>query len=958
MLHFIQTTSLNSLNQLTSFARLALRRQRYHLGLSLLTLFGVMLAVGLVTSASFFAQAVDTVMLREQMGEYSRLTGRPAFSTRVFAASDEAVPLSLDRVEALTERLSQTLAAEVGLPVRGVAWQANSGVLRLQTPGSDARGEQVNVIVDVGAVEQMEMVAGEPMSVAGRLSSGGQPEALAAWIYIDFAEETGTQPGDDLLLTSSGGAEIPVQIAGVWRTANHEEGDDVDRALTEALLTTQSSYAAYVEPRLDPAVRTATWQVVFDETAVVPAEGRSYRDGLESSQAAVQRFLPAARVTTPTLALGDFVQRQDTLTTLLLGFNVPGLAFLLYFLILTATVIAYWQGREMLVLLSRGMNRWHTALLTLLDGLILFVIGLPLGLLLGAGLARLMGYASSFLSFDAARLALPISRFGLNGTLVLLTLVVIIGTKLVALLLGQRRNLMQRRQEHVRPQRPPFWYRNYFDLLLLLPAAYFYRQLMQRGSLANLVGDAPSDLYRDPTLVLVPAIFIFVLALLSLRVFAWLLWLADRFTGRMSWLPLHMALRRLGRYSHTYLNPLLLVVVSLALGVYTLSLAGSLDRWLGDRVYYQTGADLAFEPFREGDLGAPEGGSTGAPWIPTVDEYAALDGVLDAARVGDYNAEMLLADGRFGARFLAIDRDGFADVAAFREDFAAQPLGALMNRLAQSPNSVLVSQQLLDATGLQVGDALRMRVFPDFGVNLEESFTIAGAYDYFPTVYEVDWVERRDAEFENAITVIGNLNHIFSFFGVTMPHDIWLRTAESASGVAIIDAIPDATGIDTLRDRDARALIRREQAQMERVGVFGTLSIGFLAAALMAAIGLLTYSYASLQERRTQFAVLRAVGIRHNQVLGQIVLEYAILTVFGAIAGIAAGTLAARQFVPLFRVTGDAQTALPPLLPIIAQGEVIPLTVGFVAVMLAAEVGLIAVALRGKLFQSLRLGER
>ncbi len=607
VLHFIQTTSLNTVNQLTSFARLALRRQRYHLGLSLLTLFGVMLAVGLVTSASFFAQAVDTVMLREQMSEYSRITGRPAFSTRVFAASDEAVPLSLDRVDALTERLSQTLAAQVGLPVRDVAWQTNSGVLRLKAPGSDSRGEQINVIVDERAVEQMEVVAGEPMSVVGRQSSNEQPDALAAWMYADLADEMGAQPGDEFVLASSGEAEIPVQIAGVWRAASDEA--DLDRALTEALLTTRSSYAAHVEPRLTPAVRTATWQLVFDESAVVPAEGRDYRDGLESSEAAVQRFLPAARVTTPTLALGDFVQRQDTLTTLLLGFNVPGLAFLLYFLILTATVIAYWQGREMLVMLSRGMNRWHTALLTLLDGLILFVVGLPLGLLLGAGLARLMGYASSFLSFDAGRLALPISRFGLNGTLVLLTLAVIVGTKLVALGLGQRRNLMQRRQEHVRPQQPPFWYRNYFDLLLLLPAGYLYNQIMQRGSLANLVGDAPSDLYRDPTLVLVPAIFIFVLALLSLRIFSWLLWLVDRVTGRIGWVPLHMALRRLGRYSHTYLNPLLLVVVSLALGVYTLSLAGSLDRWLGDRIYYQTGADLTFEPFREGDLAAPQGGS-------------------------------------------------------------------------------------------------------------------------------------------------------------------------------------------------------------------------------------------------------------------------------------------------------------------------------------------------------------
>ena len=41
----------------------------------------------------------------------------------------------------------------------------------------------------------------------------------------------------------------------------------------------------------------------------------------------------------------------------------------------------------------------------------------------------------------------------------------------------------------------------------------------------------------------------------------------------------------------------LLVIVSLALGVYTLSMAASLDKWLVDRMYYRVGTDLTFTPF-------------------------------------------------------------------------------------------------------------------------------------------------------------------------------------------------------------------------------------------------------------------------------------------------------------------------------------------------------------------------
>ena len=40
---------------------------------------------------------------------------------------------------------------------------------------------------------------------------------------------------------------------------------------------------------------------------------------------------------------------------------MPGLGFLLYFLVLTSVIIAYWQRREMMVMLSRGMTRYGCA---------------------------------------------------------------------------------------------------------------------------------------------------------------------------------------------------------------------------------------------------------------------------------------------------------------------------------------------------------------------------------------------------------------------------------------------------------------------------------------------------------------------------------------------------------------------------------------------------------------------
>ena len=266
-----------------------------------------------------------------------------------------------------------------------------------------------------------------------------------------------------------------------------------------------------------------------------------------------------------------------------------------------------------------------------------------------------------------------------------------------------------------------------------------------------------------------------------------------------------------------------------------------------------------------------------------------------------------------------------------------------MNRLAMVEDGILISQDFLNQYQLNIGDKVAMHVISDFGASVNSNFTVVGIYEYFPTVYADQPV------------VIGNLEYIFSFFGTTMPHRIWMRLQPGVTGEEVLDAVP-SLGIGAIEADDTPALIKHEQAQMERVGVFGTLSVGFIAATFMAALGLLTYSYASMNERMYLFSVMRSIGLKRGQVVGQVALEYTVLTAYGAIAGVIAGSTAATMFVPLFRVTGDLGTALPPLLPILAREEIFPLAFGFAAVMIVLEIVVISSALYQKLFSALRMG--
>jgi ABC-type antimicrobial peptide transport system permease subunit len=232
-----------------------------------------------------------------------------------------------------------------------------------------------------------------------------------------------------------------------------------------------------------------------------------------------------------------------------------------------------------------------------------------------------------------------------------------------------------------------------------------------------------------------------------------------------------------------------------------------------------------------------------------------------------------------------------------------------------------------------MGDKITLQIAVSDEIEIVSSFTVAGTYKYFPTVYE-----------EDRVAVIGNLEYLSNLIGTLVPHHIWLRTQEDADGQVVLKAV-SKTGVDAIRQRDARALIAEEKARTERVGVFGTLSIGFLAAIVMAAMGLLIYSHASLQERLYHFTVLRAVGLMRRQVVGQVILEYTLLTVCGAAAGAFIGVAASELFVPFFRVTGEKGLPLPPLIPVIAQQDIRYLVVTFAGIMVLMEVVVIAKAL-------------
>jgi putative ABC transport system permease protein len=944
------STILQPFVQFFALLRLARKRIFYRPELSLLALLAVAFAVGLVTSAGFFAQAVDRVVLATEFAKLTHSTGRPPFSMRIYMMPNADVPLTLEAAEKLTSHVVGTMASEIGLPLKTAHLMVESGGLMLQAqPGDSGSTERARYLgnSNLAYIEDVQdhlEITGDP------LDSPASQDATDVWVPSDFAATAGMNVGDRYSVGVTMVSELlPLRVRGFWKAKNPKDTywfTDPTLALNDAFLVRRDDYISRVQPQITGGTRYAAWQLILDDKALNPARSQAYLNGFQRAMNVIDQYAPGARLdVSPIKPMENFVVRNSTLTILLLGFNLPAFGFLIYFLVLTSAIVARWQRRETAILVSRGVGVGSILSLTLVEQLLIYLVAVPVGLAMGLGIAQLMSQTVSFLVFEPRPL-MPISLQGLDWRLVVFALVVSLIARLVPAWSAGKQSVVEAEREYSRPMKAPFWYRYYLDLLLVIPTVYAYDQLNKRGSLAMLVNDRPADLFRDPLLVLVPALFILTAALLLMRVFPLIMRVLDWISGLLPWVTPHLALRQLGRQTQSYVNPLLLIMICLGLGIYTFSLAASLDQWLTDRMYYQAGTDLSFRPVPENMGNSGPGGSSSSAsdaWVIPLEDFTQMPGVETGTRVGDYRLRATLNGTRpVNGRLLGIDRVAFPSVAWFRRDFASEPLGGLMNLLASRTDAILLSEEALASTQLKIGDPLQGQVTMGGSGGYQPRFTIVGTYKYFPTV------------FPDQPVAITNLDYLFSLTGGPTEHQIWLKLKDGAPVTSTLKAMSDM-GVAPAGLQDAGALIGEEKSKTERVGVFGTLSVGFLAASAMALAGLLINTYASLNERLHSFAVLHAIGLQRRQILGQVFIEYITITAYGAAGGAVIGTIAAYLFSPFFRIAGIQNAPLPPLMPVVPENQIVQLAVTFALVMIGLELLVITATLVSRLPRLLTL---
>jgi putative ABC transport system permease protein len=923
---------------------------------------GLVAAVALTVSIPLYADGIGYRILDDRLYNDPNDTA-PPFSFLFRYVGSWSGYLEWEALREISAYMQVSAAPAIGLPPRSLVRHVKTDRMQLFPATTDAYESVSNPLsyVSLGylsdVASHVEILAGELPSA---LASASEP--LEVLVSLKLVEETGIQPGEEYIVYSDeiaqGGGKVQqaVRIAGVWRALDPAEDYWFYQlsAFDQVLLLPEPSYAL-LSAKMRGEVGLALWSLVFDGQGLRTSDvgelvGRILT--VEKEAAARLDGLDLAR--SPKEKLLDFRQRVQLLTVSLYVVGVPVIGLVMYFIALVSSMLVSRQRNEVAILRSRGTTTGQVIGIYLFEGLMVGAISTVCGALLGERLAQVMGWTRSFLVLEPRSL-LDTTLSWANLRYGLVALVASLLASMGPAVSAARATIVTYKQMLARTLRAPLWQRAYLDLLLVLPALYGYYLLRQRGTISFLEseGQAGSP-FSNPYLFLVPILFVFGLALLTIRVYPWgmrlLAWLANAWRGSV---PV-LALRHLARSVRQYVGPLLLLVLTLSLAVFTASMARTLDAHTRERSYYEVGADFRLVEMGESterEGGAGEGESAeegeaeaeGPAWLfLPVSEHLQIPGVRAAARVWEKEVTAKLAAGNVSAQFMGVDRIDFGEVAFFRRDFAPASFGALMNALAVRDDAVLVSRDLYEQ-GLEVGDTVQIQI--PLGEAPTAKFTVAGVVDLFPRLYP-----------EDGPFFVGNLDFVFQHAGATYPYDVWLRTDSAVSTLDVVQGAGEA-GIDVMRAYHAHETIEKAQSSPERQGVFGLLSVGFVAAALLTVLGFTIYSYISFSQRYIELGVLRAIGLSMGQMAAFLAVEQLVLIATGTAVGTGLGVLASTLFVPFFQVEAGEHPFTPPFIVRVAWDR-LPYIYAVFGVMFVAAVLVLLISLRRmRISEAVKLGE-
>jgi putative ABC transport system permease protein len=244
------------------------------------------------------------------------------------------------------------------------------------------------------------------------------------------------------------------------------------------------------------------------------------------------------------------------------------------------------------------------------------------------------------------------------------------------------------------------------------------------------------------------------------------------------------------------------------------------------------------------------------------------------------------------ATLTAIEPRSFQRVAALSDGlFAGASAAAAMRALRADPRALLVDAEAAD--GLSIEPGMRVQVLLARGTKRQKlaSFRVAGIFERFPG-------------FPQGTTLVASLGTVAA---ATRSHgvDFFLGTPAGGGDAALaraVGALRSGPGAVTPVNIDTTATaLDKDQSSLTALNVNGLVDLDTVYTLLMSAAVIAIFVFGLLLERRREYVILRAQGLRSGELRALVLGEAAVVAAAGVAAGIAVGAGMAALLVHVLR---------------------------------------------------------
>ena len=660
--------------------------------------------------------------------------------------------------------------------------------------------------------------------------------------------------------------------------------------------------------------------------------------------------------------ISEYKKVENQFNIIMYMFYTPVLIMLLFYISMMSGLIIENDSDEISVMRSRGASTFQIFKEYIYESIIVCAFGILLGPLGGKLLCLIFGSASGFMKFSGfSKINIPVDK-GMYIYTLLIALIFFI-TLLVPAALNLKKSIVVKKQQGSARQGKPFYIKYYVDIILLLISFYgIYLYKVKKG---NVFGGSSKYNSLDPVLYIVSAAFFIGLSMFFIRIYPYIIKLIFKISKKFLSNSLYYAFINTERGGKGLFLIMLFVLITASLCIFDMKIANTLNEITVNRTKYLVGSDITIVSdwnSSDDDKGIDErpvkiAGSENnysenlVYYEPPFSEFQNIKGIESVTKV----LRQVNGEAKFGSNeaksvyVMGIIPHEFGKTAYFNPKYLKTHWFNYLNILTKEKNSVIISKSLADSFGIGIGDV----VYYKWDKTLYLEGKVGGIVEYFPTYDTTNKNEENGSSSEYMI--VGNLNFMQESM-LTTPYEVWMKKSPNASNDTIYSTLAKRS-VQVRSFKDLGNELKKEKSQPVIKATNESLTLGFTAAMLISAMGIIIYAILSLRKRLLIFGILRSTGMASSEVFKMILYESLLSFGIACVVGISIGQLTSSIFVPMIMSVWNTGKLSLPNTSFSLFSDYMRLTVLVIIIFLIISVNIYKFIKKLKISEAVKLGE-